>query len=28
VNDMKNQAKSIAKRKKEWTYVHLGCEHA
>jgi hypothetical protein len=28
VKDMKNQGKLIAKRKKEWMNVHLGCEHA
>ncbi len=28
VEDMKNQSKLITKGKKQWTNVHLGCEHA
>jgi hypothetical protein len=28
VKNMKNQCKFITKGKKEWTNVHLGCEHA
>ncbi len=28
VENMKNQGKLITKGKKQWTNVHLGCEHA
>jgi hypothetical protein len=28
VEDVKNQGKLIAKGERNWTNVHLGCEHA